>query len=116
MKEQQRSQSISGKAIAAISAAAIAVSGGVAWWTFNAGIISQNPDQTGQVNPPDRTIPGQEQTVNIYWLKDTGKNFELVSQPIQVKNKEPNKILEEDRKSTRLNSSHVKRSRMPSSA
>lgn len=87
MKDQQGPNRITSGVIAAVSAAVIAVGGGVAWLTWNSPQnppVSTKPDTT-QVKPPSTTQPGNEQTAQIYWLKDNGKNFDLVSQAIKVK-------------------------------
>ncbi|MCV3212851.1 GerMN domain-containing protein [Plectonema radiosum NIES-515] len=93
MKDQQGSKRISSGVIAAVSAAVIAVSGGVAWLTWNANHSGvPTPAPTGLPNSGN-TIPAQpvKQATNIYWLKDNGKNFEFVPQPVQVKAKSGNK-------------------------
>jgi spore germination protein GerM len=101
MKDQQGSKRISSGVIAAVSAAVIAVSGGVAWFTWNAN-HSGVPTPGGGTSLPDsgNTIPAQpvKQATNIYWLKDNGKNFEFVPQPVQVQGKasgnKPDQVLE----------------------
>lgn len=96
MREQQ-SNRISSGVIAAISAAVVAVSGGVAWY-----VVSQNnpkPQQPSQstINNSNQSSPSQsqEQTTQVYWLKDTGTNLELAPQPITVAAAKPNQALEE---------------------
>lgn len=98
MREEQKNNRISSGVIAAVSAAVVAVSGGVAWFTMyanNPGTpVNSSPTRVNQPNP---TIPNQnEQTANIYLLKDTGKNFELVSLPVDVSvsKDKPNQFLE----------------------
>jgi spore germination protein GerM len=94
----QGNNRISSGVIATVSAAVVAVSGGVAWLTWN----SSNPPapqpipNTGQkVNPSDTNPPAtQEQGTNVYWLKDTGKSFELVPQPVKIAAGQPNQVLE----------------------
>ncbi|MFH7029052.1 MAG: GerMN domain-containing protein [Heteroscytonema crispum UTEX LB 1556] len=94
----QGNNRISSGVIATVSAAVVAVSAGVAWLTWN----SSNPPApqpiqgTGQkVKPSDTKPPAtQEQSTNVYWLKDTGKSFELVPQPVQIAAGQPNQVLE----------------------
>jgi spore germination protein GerM len=86
MKDQQGSKRISSGVIAAVSAAVIAVSGGVAWFTLHS-----TPNTQAQIDKPANRIDGQpknpsslEKGTNIYWLKDNGRNVEFVPQPVQV--------------------------------
>ncbi|BAY26577.1 hypothetical protein NIES2100_63930 [Calothrix sp. NIES-2100] len=98
MKDQQGSNRNSSGVIAAVSAAVVAVSGGVAWLTWH----SNNPptpsvDNTIIIKKPGNKIseqPPQEQTANIYWLKDNGKNLELAPQPVKIAAAQPNQVLE----------------------
>ncbi|YAF93769.1 MAG: GerMN domain-containing protein [Nodularia sp. CChRGM 3473] len=97
MKDQQGSNRISSGVIAAVSAAVVAVGGGVAWLTAN---TNQSPTPTSPsqtIKPPSQpsTIqPGQEQTANIYWLKPRAQNIDLVPQPVQIAATQPNQVLE----------------------
>jgi spore germination protein GerM len=86
MTDQQGSKRISSGVIAAVSAAVIAVSGGVAWFTWNA-------NHSGVPTPGGTSLPDSgnntlrqpvEKGTNIYWLKDNGRNVEFVPQPVQV--------------------------------
>lgn len=95
MNDQQRTnRNISSGVIAAVSAAVVAVSGGVAWLT------SQTPDTSTPANPsqtikkPSTTQPGNEQTASIYWLRPTEKSLELVPQPVKIATVQPNQALE----------------------
>ena len=98
MREEQKNNRISSGVIAAVSAAVVAVSGGVAWFTLYANNptapVNSSPTR---VNPANPAVPNQnEQTANIYLLKDTGKNFELVPIPVNlsVSKDKPNQFLE----------------------
>ncbi|BAY29851.1 hypothetical protein NIES2107_16950 [Nostoc carneum NIES-2107] len=95
MKDQSNRNS-SG-VIAAVSAAVVAVSGGVAWLTLH----SQNPPTPSpasqsltQPGKPSTVQPGQEQSANVYWLKDNGKNLELAPQPVTIAATQPNQVVE----------------------
>lgn len=98
MREQQKNNRVSSGVIAAVSAAVIAVSGGVAWFTWNTinNQVSVNP--SGTVTRPGNPSSGlaTEKTADIYLLKDTGKNFELVALPTQVNasKDKPNEFLQ----------------------
>lgn len=98
MNDQQRTnRNISSGVIAAVSAAVVAVSGGVAWLTSQTPQtpIQGNPSQSiRQPQQPLTTQPGNEETANIYWLKPTEKSFELVPQPIKIAAAQPNQALE----------------------
>ncbi|BAZ08062.1 GerMN domain-containing protein [Calothrix sp. NIES-3974] len=86
MKEQERNR-ISSGVVAAVSAAVVAVSGGVAWFTWNytnPPVPNQQGNITGHQSPSG-SIAGVEQTVNIYLIKDSGTNLVLVPFPVQVK-------------------------------
>jgi spore germination protein GerM len=106
MKQQQGSKRISSGVIAAVSAAVVAVGGGVAWLTSNSNHSSSSSNSNSAptaITPPASQLPtttpnqiNNEQTAQIYFLKDTGKNIALVPQSIKVKadpNK-PNQVLE----------------------
>lgn len=96
MNDQQGSGSkrISSGVIAAVSAAVIAVGGGVAWFTANHQSPTQStPSQRNE--QPYNLQTGNEQTASVYWLKTTDKNVELVPQPIKVAAADqPNQVLE----------------------
>ncbi|MFK0733968.1 MAG: GerMN domain-containing protein [Gloeotrichia echinulata IR180] len=96
MKDQQGSNRISSSVIAAVSAAVVAVSGGVAWVTWNSGAPTpSNPSQT--IKQPGNTTTaqqGNEQSANIYWLKPTDKSFDLVPHPVKIAAVQPNQVLE----------------------
>ena len=100
MKDQQGSKRISSGVIAAVSAAVIAVSGGVAWFTLhsNPNTPTQIDKSTNRIDPQQKNQSSLEKSTNIYWLKDNGKNFEFVPQPVQVQGKasgdKPDQILE----------------------
>jgi spore germination protein GerM len=97
MNDQQGSNRISSGVIAAISAAVVAVSGGVAWVTTQSG-NSPPPANTSQtvtkLQQPANTQPGNEQTANIYWLRPKEKGVELVPQPVKIAATQPNQALE----------------------
>lgn len=102
MKEQPGSKRISSGVIAAVSAAVVAVGGCVAWLTHSSTTQNQPEStitSTTQISQPpttQATPQKNEQTTQIYRLKDTGKNFELVPQEVQVqvKGNKPNQVLE----------------------
>ncbi|MBW4670393.1 MAG: GerMN domain-containing protein [Cyanomargarita calcarea GSE-NOS-MK-12-04C] len=92
MAEQQKSNRISSGVVAVVSAAVVAVSGGVAWFTLNSP-PAQTPTST--VPRPGEKVAPIEQTAEIYWLKDNGKNLELVPQKIKLTGGDkPNQVLE----------------------
>jgi len=98
MTEQSRANRIP-LVLAGVSAAVLATGGGVAWWSLNSTKPpvqqSQSAPNTVQQSPPPTTAQNTaEQTANIFWLKDTGKNLELVPQPVQLTGNQPNQILE----------------------
>ncbi len=97
MREEQKNNRISSGVIALVSAAVVAVSGGVAWFTMYANNPGTPVNSSSTRVPANPTVPNQnEQTANIYLLKDTGKNFELVSLPVDVSvsKDKPNQFLE----------------------
>jgi spore germination protein GerM len=97
MKDQQGSNRNSSGVVAAVSAAVVAVSGGVAWLTWNAKNPPTPPQSPQTLTQPGNTKtvqPGQEQTANIYWLKDNGKNLELAPQTVKIAAAQPNQVLE----------------------
>jgi spore germination protein GerM len=98
MNDQQRTnRNVSSGVIAAVSAAVVAVSGGVAWLTSQTPNTSTpgNPSQSiKQPQKPLTTQPGNEQSANIYWLRPTEKSLELVPQPVKIAAAQPNQALE----------------------
>lgn len=98
MNDQQRTnRNLSSGVIAAVSAAVVAVSGGVAWFT------AQSPDTTTSQNPspnikqpqqPLTTQPGNQQSAQIYWLKPKQEKLELAPQPIKIAAAQPSQALE----------------------
>ncbi|TAE53822.1 MAG: spore germination protein [Nostocales cyanobacterium] len=100
MNEQQRTtnRNLSSGVIAAVSAAVVAVSGGVAWFTSQTPKNPVTPGNTSQTikqpQQPLSTQPGNEQTTSIYWLKPTENSFKLVAQPLQIAAAQPQEILE----------------------
>ncbi|OUL21897.1 GerMN domain-containing protein [Nostoc sp. 106C] len=97
MNDQQGSNRNSSGVIAAVSAAVVAVSGGVAWLTLHSSNPPTPPDTSRTLTQPGKTTtaqPGQEQTANIYWLKDNGKNLALAPQPVKIAASQPNQVLE----------------------
>ncbi|NJL63171.1 MAG: spore germination protein [Methylacidiphilales bacterium] len=99
MRDEQKNNRISSGVIAAVSAAVVAVSGGVAWFTWNTinnqSSIVGNPTKVNPANPQRGNI-ASDRTAEIYLLKDTGKNFELVALPVEVEatKDKPNEFLE----------------------
>lgn len=86
MREQPRNNRISSGVIAAVSAAVVAVSGGVAWITWQATTNAppaNTPKQKVSQNNTKPQVP-TEQTAEIYLLRDTGKNLKLVPLPVKV--------------------------------
>jgi spore germination protein GerM len=90
----QQGKRISSGVIAAVSAAVIAVGGGVAWLTGNTNSPTQ-PTPSQKIQQPYNAQPGNEQTANVYWLKTTEKSMELVPQPIKIAAVQPNQVLEQ---------------------
>ena len=73
-------------------AAAIAVAGGsVAWWIGNSTKSPTSPTtpNTVQQSPSPSVQPKVEQTAQVFWLKETGSNQELVSQTITATADQP---------------------------
>ncbi|MBE8967178.1 GerMN domain-containing protein [Nostocales cyanobacterium LEGE 12452] len=97
MKDQQGSNRISSGVIAAVSAAVVAVGGGVAWFTTQSSNTPtpSNPSvRIEQPAQPSTRQPANEQTPNVYWLRSNNKNVTLVPQPVKVASIRPNQPLE----------------------
>jgi len=99
MNDQQGSNRVSSGVIAAVSAAVIAVSGGVAWLASqsNKAPVTTNPANPNQsVQQPQQpsTTQPNETTAQVYWLKPRETNVTLVPQPVQVAANQPNQALE----------------------
>jgi spore germination protein GerM len=99
MREQPRNNRISSGVIAAVSAAVVAVSGGVAWITWQATTDTNTPVTPKERVNPNNTktqVAASEQTAEIYLLRDTGTKFELVPLPVKVSasKDKPNEFLQ----------------------
>ncbi|MEH2176737.1 GerMN domain-containing protein [Nostoc sp.] len=97
MKDQQGSNRISSGVIAAVSAAVVAVGGGVAWFTTQSSNPPTPSNPSGRIEQPAQPStrqPGNEQTPNVYWLRPKDKNVALVPQPVKVASVLPNQALE----------------------
>ncbi|MEH2379694.1 MAG: GerMN domain-containing protein [Nostoc sp.] len=97
MKDQQGSNRISSGVIAAVSAAVVAVGGGVAWFTSHSSNTPTPSNPSARIVQPAQpsTKPlGHEQTANVYWLTPKDKNIALVPQPVKVASVQPNQALE----------------------
>lgn len=97
MTKQQNHRNSVG-VIAGIVAAAVAVGGGVAWWTWNSNHSPTLPSNRSTVQQPSSeqptVTPKTEQAAQVFWLKDTGSNQELVPQSITTAaNEQPSTIL-----------------------
>lgn len=98
MVKQQNQQRVPVGAIAAIAAVAVAAGGGAAWWRWHS---TQNvtPPPAGNITTernapsPSATAP-TEQKVEVYWLKDTGTNQQLVPTSITTTADQPSAALE----------------------
>lgn len=95
MTRQQRVNRLPSGAIAAAIVAAVAAGGGAAWWGLH-GTNTPTPSTTVPNVVQQPTPPGavQSTTAQIYLLRDTGTNLELVPKPIEVNTKQPNAVLE----------------------
>ena len=92
--EQRSRRSIHSGAIAIISAAVLA-GGGAAWWLWHSHTpIAQTPSTVAQNSLRPSPLQQTAQSVNIYWLKDTGKHLELVPKQVKLHVAAPNTILE----------------------
>ncbi|MBN3907370.1 MAG: GerMN domain-containing protein [Nostoc sp. NMS1] len=97
MKDQQGSNRISSGAIAAVSAAVVAVGGGVAWFTTHSSNPPTPSNPTGRIAEPAQLStrqPANEQTPNVYWLRPKDKSVALVPQPVKVASIRANQPLE----------------------
>lgn len=97
MVKQQKQQRVSVGAIAAIAAVAVAAGGGAAWWRWHSTQNLNPPPGNTTIErntpPPTATTP-TEQKVEVYWLKDTGTNQQLVPTAIATTANQPSTVLE----------------------
>jgi spore germination protein GerM len=97
MNNQQRTNGISSGVVAAVSAAVVAVSGGVAWFASQTTDTPTPPKSSQTIQNPVQqptTQPGNEQTASIYWLRSKDNNIDLVPQPLKIAATQPNQVLE----------------------
>ncbi len=93
MTEQQRRIPLG--VVAGISAAVVAAGGIGVWWAMNSQSPLPSPVVTQQPLPSNLPVqPAVEQTAQVYWLRDTGTNLEVVPQPLKVATNQPNAVLE----------------------
>ncbi|MDX2231496.1 MAG: GerMN domain-containing protein [Leptolyngbyaceae cyanobacterium bins.349] len=100
MQDHPSRRLLSPAAIAGFVALLLATGGGVAWWTWNNDSTppnalehSQPQDSTnsGQVDDPTKTQKSAtpvspitaDKTLQVYWLKATATNMQLVASPVQ---------------------------------
>jgi spore germination protein GerM len=97
MNNQHRTNGISSGVVAAISAAVVAVSGGLAWFSAQTP-NNPTPDNSSQtIKQPIKqstTQQGNQQTASIYWLRSKENRLNLVPQPFKVTATQPNQVLE----------------------
>jgi len=89
MTKRQRVNRIPAGAIAGIVVAVLAAGGGAAWWALNSDHSPTNPPPNSLNNPSPRVTqpvltPPVEQTAQIYWLKDTGKQLKLAGSSVKL--------------------------------
>jgi spore germination protein GerM len=86
MREQEKNNRISSGVIAALSAAVVAVGGVVALYSTNNFQTPSTPQvtQSPNSNSQNNQNPTNEQTANIYLLKDNGKGFVLTPLPVKI--------------------------------
>ncbi|MBU7582441.1 MAG: GerMN domain-containing protein [Nostoc sp. TH1S01] len=100
MNDEPRTNRVSSGVVAAVSAAVIAVSGGVAWLTTQsqkAPVTTNpaNPNQSIQQQPTQPSTTQQnEKTAQVYWLKPKERNIALVPKSVEVAANQPNQALE----------------------
>jgi len=89
MTKRQRVNRIPAGAIAGIVVAVLAAGGGAAWWALNSDHSPTNPPPNSLNNPSPRVTQPVltrpvEQTAQIYWLKDTGKQLKLAGSSVKL--------------------------------
>ncbi|MTJ55309.1 spore germination protein [Anabaena sp. UHCC 0253] len=97
MNNQERTNRISSGVVAAVSAAVVAVSGGVAWFASQTTDTPTPPKSSQTIQNPVQqptTQPGNEQTASIYWLRSKDNSIDLVPQPLKIAATQPNQVLE----------------------
>ncbi len=105
---ERRSRRFPAGVMAGLAAVALTAGGATAWWTAqrlmnptastsNTTTVTpnstvQNPDTSG-TTAQEPTRPAAEQTVQVYYLKDTGTKLELVPANISVSSNQPTEAL-----------------------
>lgn len=87
MEDQRQTRYVSRGVIAGLSAVVLAAGGGGAWWAWNtlSPQVPASPSAPTVQQPHSQAIqPANEQTAQIYWLKDSGSQLELVPSQITV--------------------------------
>lgn len=97
MVKEQRERRIPVGVVAGIAAIAVAAGGGAAWWHWHSANVTPSPGAGSITELPPSPPPVQsqvEQKVQVYWLKDTGSQQELVPQTITTTADQPSTALE----------------------
>ena len=87
MQQQKSNPSIPLSIIASVSTLIVVASSGIVWWNSHSRTKPVPPTEPviSQPSKQPATPANAEQTVQIYWLQDTGYNSELVASPMRLK-------------------------------
>ncbi|MDI9640169.1 GerMN domain-containing protein [Geitlerinema splendidum] len=87
MQDQKPHRNIPQGAIIAVSALMLAVGAGTAFWAINTRQDpSPSPAPTAQASPDpgEQPVTPVQETVQVYWIRDTGSSFQLTPKPVAV--------------------------------
>ncbi|MGK7915793.1 MAG: GerMN domain-containing protein [Prochloraceae cyanobacterium] len=91
MQKQQPGRRFSLGLITGVSVVVLAVGGGTAWWAINSTFSSEEPQELPKIVASPKTIKppvaanfSSEQTGQVYWLKITKREIELVPSSVTI--------------------------------
>ena len=91
MQKQQPGRRFSLGLITGVSVVVLAVGGGTAWWAINSIFSSEEPQELPKIVASPKTIKppvaanfSSEQTGQVYWLKITKREIELVPSSVTI--------------------------------
>lgn len=86
MQQQKSHPNIPLGVIASLSTLIVVVGSSIVWWNSHSRTKPLPPTEPVISQPSEQstTLPNAEQTVQIYWVQDTGYSSELVASPMRL--------------------------------
>ncbi|MUL35191.1 GerMN domain-containing protein [Gloeocapsopsis dulcis] len=94
---QERAKRVPAGVIASVIIGVLAAGGTGTWWAFRSAQIPNSQQAITTPNAPSTNPsvqPGINQTAQVYWLRDTGTQLEVVPTAFTINSSEPNVVLQ----------------------